>query len=66
MLGGFLSVPYLVDIYTKNMDERGRNFMCKRTLLSLLIITSTIAEQPGRRISENEEFGDLETIWKLK
>ena len=33
--GGFLSVPHLVDIYAKNVDERGRNFMCERTLLSV-------------------------------
>ena len=31
------TVPHLVDIYAKNMDERGRNFMCKRTLPSLLV-----------------------------
>ena len=35
--GGFLSVPHLADIYAKNVDERGRNFMCKRTLPSSLV-----------------------------
>ena len=35
---GFLSVPHLVDVYAKNADEQGRNFMCKRTLPSLLVI----------------------------
>ena len=33
-LGVFRSVPHLVDIYAKNADDRGRNFMCKRTLPS--------------------------------
>ena len=28
----FLSPPHLVDIQVKNVDEGGRNFMCKRTL----------------------------------
>ena len=32
-----LSVVHLVDIYAKNLDERGRNFMCERTLPSLLV-----------------------------
>ena len=32
------SVVHLVDIYAKNLDERGRNFMCKRTLPSLHVI----------------------------
>ena len=36
--GGFLSVPHLVDFYAKNVDERGRNFMCKCTLLSFLVV----------------------------
>ena len=27
---GFLSVPPLVEIYAKNVDERGRNFKCER------------------------------------
>ena len=34
---GILSVPHLADIYAKNMDERGRNFMCERTLPRLLL-----------------------------
>ena len=37
IFGGFLSVPHLVDIYAKNVDERVRNFMCKRTLPILLV-----------------------------
>ena len=31
------TLPHLVDNYTKNMDELGRNFMCERTLPSLLV-----------------------------
>ena len=31
-----LSVPHSVGIYAKNADERGRKFMCERTLLSVL------------------------------
>ena len=37
------TVSHLVDIYiskmvdTKKVDERGRNFMCERTLLSLFV-----------------------------
>ena len=31
------TVPRLVGIYAKNVDERGRNFMCERTLPSLLV-----------------------------
>ena len=34
---GFLSVPHLIDFYAKNLDERGRNFMCERTLSGLLV-----------------------------
>ena len=34
---GFLSVPHLVDIYATKVDEQGRNFMCERTLPSLLV-----------------------------
>ena len=33
----FLSVPHLVDKYTKIVDERGRNLMCDRTLPSRLV-----------------------------
>ena len=33
----FLSVPHLVDNYAKIVDERGRNFMCHRTLPSRLV-----------------------------
>ena len=32
-----LSVVQLVDIYAKNWDERGPNFMCERTLPSILV-----------------------------
>ena len=34
----FLSVPHLVDNYAKIVDERGWNFMCNRTLQSLLVL----------------------------
>ena len=34
----FLCVPHLVDNYAKIVDERGRNFMCNRTLPSLLVL----------------------------
>ena len=34
---GSLSVPHLVDNYAKNVDERGRNIMCERTLPSVLV-----------------------------
>ena len=27
----------MVDIYAKNLDERGRNFMCERTLPSFIV-----------------------------
>ena len=37
ILGGVLSVPHLMDIYAKSAGERGRTFMCKRTLPSLLV-----------------------------
>ena len=30
--------PHLVDIYAKNVDERGRNFMCERKLPRLLLL----------------------------
>ena len=33
----FPSVPHLVDNYAKIVDERGRNFMCDRTLPSRLV-----------------------------
>ena len=36
--GGFLFVPHLVDNYAKNVDERGRNIMCERTLPSFLVM----------------------------
>ena len=35
---GFLSVPHFVDIYAKNMDERGRNFVFERILPSLPVL----------------------------
>ena len=31
------TVPHLVDIYAKNLDERVRSFICERTLPSLLV-----------------------------
>ena len=34
---GVLSVPRLLDIHAKNVDWRGRNFMCERTLPSLFV-----------------------------
>ena len=34
---GFLSVPHLVDNFSKIVDERGRNLMCNRVLPSLLV-----------------------------
>ena len=41
----FASVPHLVDNYAKIVDERGRNFMCDRTIpsqsLRLLMIDET-------------------------
>ena len=37
IFGGFLSVPHLVDNYSKIVDERGRNLMCDFTLSSLLV-----------------------------
>ena len=38
ILWGCLSVPHLVDLYAKNVDGRRWNFMCERTLPSLLVI----------------------------
>ena len=37
-LGSFPSVPNMVDNYAKNVDERGRNFMCEHTLPSLFVL----------------------------
>ena len=34
---GILSVPHLADIYAKNMDERGRNFV--RTNITETLVT---------------------------
>ena len=34
---GCLSVPHLIDIYARNLDGRGRIFVCNSTLLSLLV-----------------------------
>ena len=34
----FFSYPHLVDNQMKNVDERGRNFMCERTLPSLIVV----------------------------
>ena len=36
----FLSLPHLVANEVKNVDELGRNIMCDRTLLSLLVFHS--------------------------
>ena len=36
----FLSLSHLVANEVKNLDELGRNFMCDRTLLSLLVFYS--------------------------
>ena len=33
----YLLVDNLVDNYAKNVDDRGRNFMCERTLPGLLV-----------------------------
>ena len=38
ILGGFLSVPHLVDNYAKIVDEWGRNVMCDRILPSLFVV----------------------------
>ena len=35
---GFLSVPHLVENYAKIVDERGRNFMCDRTFITLRLL----------------------------
>ena len=44
---GFLSVPHLINIYAKNLDEQGRNFMCERTLSSLLVFLYSQTEVIG-------------------
>ena len=51
----FLSVPHLVDIYAKNVDERGRNFMCERTLTSLLVQFSSQVDLFSR-VSDEKLF----------
>ena len=44
-------------MFAKNVDERGRNFMCERTILSPLVAFA---------ISELEKFANLITIWDIK
>ena len=36
-----LSVPHVVDNYSENKDELGQNFICIRTLQSLLILINS-------------------------
>ena len=51
----------MVDVYARNVDERGRNFMCERTLLSLLVIylLSYLEKTDCRkRRHSSESYGD--------
>ena len=41
---GFSICSYLVDVYAKNVVERGRNFKCQRTLPSLLVYISNLLQ----------------------
>ena len=65
MVGDFLSVPHMVDIYAKNTDERGRNFLCKRKLPSLIdfpyifhidIISTTMQVLPPKQNIHEKTF----------
>ena len=38
----FFRSVHLVENYSKNVDERGRNFICERTLPSLLVFFQTL------------------------
>ena len=58
---GFLSVPYLVDLYAENADEQGRNFMCERTLPSILVQL----REKGTKLATNEgKYENLRTVRK--
>ena len=55
---GVLSVSHSVDNYTKNVDERGRKFICERTLPRMLVLYYTLVTSKAQGF-ENVKIGWL-------